>query len=144
MIGTLCIMSLYVSVYQVFLCVCLCIFFPQCGPVYHVSCLCKGVPCLPLHVYQVSVFTSVWCLLVCEHEYHDSCVNLCVMSPCGCTCVSCFFVCTCLSCLSVSTFETRKIHHIWDIWINLFGQGQGEKVFPLSHVGDSKNNGWEM
>ena len=33
------------------------------------------------------------------------------MSPCGCTCVSCFCVCTCLSCLSVSTFETGKTHN---------------------------------
>ena len=36
-----------------------------------------------LSVYQVSLFTSVWCLLVFEHEYYDSCV---------CTCVLCLLV----------------------------------------------------
>ena len=159
MIRTLCIMSLYVCVYHVFLCVCRCIFFPKCRPVNHVSCLCKSVPCLPLwvcirslylHLYGVSLFLSMSimipvCVPVC---YVSLWLYLCIRSPYMYMSImsQCFYVLKHKigDCLWNSTFRCLTISETFESICSGRGRGKKKCFHCLRNVGDSENNGWEI
>ena len=114
-------------------CLCMCLCLPcllMYVPVYLFSLVWACVPCLlfvqecsisrSLHMYHVSI--SVWCLLVCEHEYHDSRV---------CTCVSCLLV-------VVLVYQVSVYVHVYHVSVFLCFKTQNRGLplklnFQVSH-----------